>query len=397
MRNRNVGVLEYWKAHFILWFLLFIVLNSSAEFIHVGIFSDTKSSQYIFIAANSEYVITADGKKILNLKKDESVTFQVSKGMILGKFKDQMIGKFARIKCASVEKDGFFRLKSTKPETVALPFSDFLEVSVSKGQLKVINVVDLEKYVSSVVEAEAGDNINPEFLKVQAVICRTFALGHLNRHLSQGYEVCDNVHCQVFLSKNRFNPAIQEAVDQTRNIVIVDSKNHLITCAFHSNCGGQTADAKDAWSTNVTCLKSVHDTFCLHSPHSVWQRTIAKRTWINYLRKKNITIVDSLLSDSSFTYVQSSRQNYYCFNNDTISLKSIRYDFKLKSTYFNIFPQNGDSLLFQGFGYGHGVGLCQEGAMKMAEYGYKMKDIINFYFKGISLENYDTIKFLKEK
>jgi stage II sporulation protein D len=389
--------MRFFAAAIIHYSLFIIHYEASAEFIRVGIFTDVKSSQYVFIAANCDYLITADNQKMMTIKKDESITFQLSDGVIIGKYKDQTIGKFARIKCASIDKDGFFRLKSTKPETSALPFPDFLEVSVYKERLNAINVVDLEKYVSSVVEAEAGDNTNSEFLKVQAIICRTFALGHLTRHLSQGYQVCDNIHCQVFLSKSRFNPAVQEAVEQTRNIVIADSKNHLITGAFHSNCGGQTANAKDAWSTYVPCLKSVRDTFCLHSPHAVWQKTIAKKTWVNYLRKKNIPVADSLLSDSSFTFIQSSRENNYCFNTDTISLKSIRYDFKLKSTYFNILPQSGDSLLFQGFGYGHGVGLCQEGAMKMADYGYKMKDIINFYFKGISLVNYDTIKFLKEK
>src|SRR5205823_3274956 len=162
------------------------------------------------------------------------------------------------------------------------------------------------------------------------------------------------------------------------------------------NCGGQTVDSKDAWSNHVACLKSVNDTFCLHCPHAVWQKMIDKNKWITYLKNKNIPVEDSLINDSTFSFTQTARQSNYQFCSATIPLKSIRYDFKLKSTWFNIIPR-GDSLLFQGFGYGHGVGLCQEGAMKMAEHGYKMKDIINFYLKEVTLEDYDTIKFLKER
>src|SRR6185436_12930124 len=124
----------------------------------------------------------------------------------------------------------------------------------------------------------------------------------------------DREHCQVFRAKSRFNDLIQKAVKETKGIVLADSKNQLIIGAFHSNCGGQTMDAKDAWSTDVSYLKSVNDTFCLRSLHATWKKMIDKKTWLEYLKKKNVVLTDTILPDSAFACVQPSRQLNYRFN-----------------------------------------------------------------------------------
>jgi stage II sporulation protein D len=77
-------------------------------------------------------------------------------------------------------------------------------------------------------------------------------------------------------------------------------------------------------------------------------------------------------------------------------LKTIRADFQLKSTYFSV-EQKGDMIVFNGRGYGHGVGLCQEGAMEMARLNYTYKDILNFYYKDVYLVNLNALNYFKQE
>ena len=64
----------------------------------------------------------------------------------------------------------------------------------------------------------------------------------------------------------------------------------------------------------------------------------------------------------------------------------MRLDLNLRSTFFSVFA-SGDSMILKGRGYGHGVGLCQEGAMVMASKGFSYREIINFYYSGVIISD----------
>ena len=78
-------------------------------------------------------------------------------------------------------------------------------------------------------------------------------------------------------------------------------------------------------------------------------------------------------------------------------LKNIRADLQLKSTFFSISEINKDSVLFKGKGYGHGLGMCQEGAMRMSKVGYTYTEILNFYYKNIQLIDLHKLSFFKDE
>ena len=117
-------------------------------------------------------------------------------------------------------------------------------------------------YIAGVSESESGkkDNIL-EYYKVQAIICRTYALKNSGKHIKEGYNLCDQEHCQVYKGRCT-NPEILLAVSKTTGIIIVDRYNQPINAAFHANCGGQTLNSEDVWSKPLDYLKSVPDTFC---------------------------------------------------------------------------------------------------------------------------------------
>ena len=72
-------------------------------------------------------------------------------------------------------------------------------------------------------------------------------------------------------------------------------------------------------------------------------------------------------------------------------------DLQLKSTFFNISPLGKDSILFSGRGYGHGLGMCQEGAMNMVKKGYSYTDVLNFYYQNIQLIDLHKLSFFKDE
>jgi stage II sporulation protein D len=71
-------------------------------------------------------------------------------------------------------------------------------------------------------------------------------------------------------------------------------------------------------------------------------------------------------------------------------LSAIRYDLGLKSTWFSVSPA-GSNVVLRGKGYGHGVGLSQQGAIRMAQLGYNYLEIIKFYYKDVEVVNYDEL------
>jgi stage II sporulation protein D len=249
----------------------------------------------------------------------------------------------------------------------------------------------LEHYVAGVVESEGGIKQSLEFLKLQAIISRTYAICNSLKHLkTDGYNYCDNVHCQVYRGRCS-NSMIMMATSQTSGDVIIDKNNRPISAAFHSNCGGQTINSEDVWSIVTTYLKSVKDTFCIKQSQAKWEMKIASKEWLDYLSKKfAYPVTDSTMKAKATTFVQTTRKVNFC-DKPLIPLKTLRLDWKMKSAFFSV-ENKGDSLLIKGKGYGHGVGLCQEGSMRMVDLGWTYKDIIKFYYYGVTIVNISDLK-----
>lgn len=374
------------RAGVLFIFFLLLCCTSIARQVRVGLLVKYNAESYTVIAGKGEYGVYNGHQRVAKLTPGQSLNVELYKGQILLKRNGHQLGRYSRLNFKSLTQDGFFRLKANESGKDAMPYQDHLEFIMYNGNIRPVNVIDLEKYVASVIESETGSVSAPEFLKVQAIIARTYALGHLNRHAPAGFNVCDDVHCQAYKSKSRFNPHIKAAVDETRDLVLMDRKNQLITAAYHSNCGGQTISALDVWSTNLTYLQPVNDTFCLAGQHTDWIKIIPKDDWISYLNKNSINFSEEKIRDSSYSFVQENRTCCYVFKDLNLPLKNIRSEFKLKSTFFN-WTSVGDSLELRGKGFGHGVGLCQEGAIQMAALGHTYKSIISFYFNDVKIVN----------
>ncbi|MBA3706637.1 MAG: SpoIID/LytB domain-containing protein, partial [Bacteroidetes bacterium] len=328
--------------------------NANAGTVSVRILTTKVVTSFIFSALSGNYTVYGDGIPVADCDASGIFQMDIETDSIRLKTFEKNIGKYRVIKIYAKQPDAIFKIKSVIPEGKVRTYDDNLEIVLfpDKSQLKIINKVDLEKYIAGVIESESGTRSSLEYYKLQAILCRTYLLAHLNRHVMEGFEVCDDVHCQAYLSRT-VNYNIVEAVLDTKGLVVVDNELNLITAAFYSNCGGETCNSQDVWATPTTYLKSVKDTFCIRQPHARWERSIPMEDWKAYLQLKHKYPVDDslkFLGATSFTQT-NGRSIFFMDRGLKIPLKIIRADFQLKSTYFSIEP-SGDSVIFKGRGYG---------------------------------------------
>lgn len=270
-----------------------------------------------------------------------------------------------------------FRIR-VNDESKDLIYYESLQIGIRSGELKMVNSVGIERYVSRVVQAEVGYGAAEEYYKIQSIICRTYAIRNLERHALDGFDVCDHEHCQVYSGSKTPTDIVVKATAATSGLVMLSKENDLILSAFHSNCGGQTANSEDVWKESRSYLKSVNDTFCLSERSASWTKSMKLEEFKAQLGWSNDELADG------FTWSQPERNKYFKAGSDSLATSKMRRLFRLRSTYFDLTISDG-SVNFTGRGYGHGVGLCQQGAMKMAESGYSYSQILGYYYKGVSL------------
>jgi stage II sporulation protein D len=370
-----------------LFIALILSFSVQAEFINIGVFASKKINAFQFSIRAGKYAIYTENGKLKELSTKNSLNLHFSNGKVVVQENGKHLGSFDKVNLIGIGWYNHFQVRSTDPSGLERRYDDNLKVIAQRNEMQLINNIDLDNYVAGVVEAEVGRKPPKEYFKLQAIICRTYALSNTHKHLAEGYNLCDEVHCQAYHGKTFF-PAIVEAAMQTRGAVIVDSDIQLITAAFHSNCGGQTVNSEDVWSKSLYYLRSVKDTFCLNKKNSIWEKEVDTHSWESYLTARVPSAAKKTL------YFPTANRKVY-FPSSSLSFEDLRNRFKLRSTYFGALPK-GNKVLLQGKGYGHGVGLCQEGAMEMAALGYNYSEILHFYYSGVHIIDLSALDFFKE-
>ncbi len=362
------------------YFFTLLFLAGYSEDIKVGIHDNERIVITTFKVVRGSYDLIADGVKIKTLNKNDFIELKAGDKLNLKTLDSSFSATQVYLK--GLDYVNHFKLSKTK--TTFTDYDDNLQVNFSNGRIRLINVIDIDNYVAAVVEAEAGYDLPIEYYKLQAILSRTYALKNKLKHAGEGFAVCDKVHCQVY-HKKCTREEIIKATFATSSMVAVDNDLKLINTIFHSNCGGQTCNSEDVWSEEISYLRCVNDTFCIRESNANWQKKVHKRQLNNYFAGKGNGVYKF-----NQDYSRHSDKKLH-----TVPLTKIRSDFGLKSTYFTL-SEKGDSAIFTGKGYGHGVGLCQQGGINMARLGYGYVDILNHYYKGIHIVNRNALVFFKE-
>ena len=381
------------KILFIINLLFISVISSFGQNVDIGLFDHKKIEKAFIEPIDGKYKVFADGKKMYSLRSGRYLFVESKNGNVLLST-DKELGLFKQISIEKREQNWFARIFSKKEIKNVLHlkldgqksriYDGNILISIQSDFLQLINHVDLDDYLAGVVEAESGTKAKPEYCKAQSTICRTNVTRNFDRHRSEGFSLCDGVHCQAYKGRSEGNIEIQKAIEITENEVIISKTGKLIDAVFYANSGGETANSEDVWVGNVEYLRGKTDSFSLEQRQTYWTKSIPVATWKKFLIDKGLRVQQNALPES-FNFEQKHRVKYYTYDKQNIKLTTIRYGLKLRSTFFSV-KAKGNNLIISGRGYGHGVGMSQEGAMNMAILGYGYQDIIKFYYKNVTVQ-----------
>ncbi len=261
-----------------------------------------------------------------------------------------------------------------------------IEVWRGLNGLYVINEMPFEDYVKNVVMAEVGTSWEIEALKAQAVVARTYAVYQKNANGTSRYHLTSSVLHQVYKG-NSLDVKIAYAVEKTSGeILTFDGKP--IEALYHSTCGGKTEVPEEVFGKSYPYLKSVESS-CENSPYWVWERKIPLSEI-----EKSLNIPDiKEIGIKSYTTTGRAKELNITTESEQIPIKATEFRKllgwqRLPSTNFSL-VRDGDSIIFEGKGYGHGVGLCQWSALEMAKEGKNYRDILSFFYPGTEIQLYE--------
>lgn len=380
---------------FPLCLLLCVSLCARAQNINIRIYSDHAVTEFTCTATKGKYDIIDNEKIILSLAEGETATIRFVNSKLL-KINDKEYKLHSGLHVRGAAQSNTFTIASPKKKFATHIFDNDLFIRLNENTLTLVNDVQFDKYIAGVVEAEGGSKAPVEYYKAQAVLCRSYAARHYEKHLPEGYNLCDGVHCQAFKGSCK-TPLILEAALATSGIVVVDTAQRIISATFFANSGGQTANNEDVWSGGAHYyLRSKPDPYSVGKPGYEWQKTFSEHEWRMYLLAKGFFVLDTVAYD--FTFNQPERMKFFKFyeQDKLLELKTMRADLQLRSTFFSVEHDTvNHTIILKGKGYGHGVGLSQEGAMTMAEQNFRFDEIINFYFTNVRLKNIKNVNFFK--
>ncbi len=293
---------------------------------------------------------------------------------------------------------------ATPPSAVAVT-PGFPEVRVYDAAAGVLRRLPLEEYVAGVVAAEMPASFHPEALKAQAVAARTYAVVHLRAFGGEGCrsqpeaDLCsDPRQGQGWVSaaelRRRWGrefaanwERVREAVAATRGLIVVFD-NRPIDAVYHAASGGMTEDAVAVWGRTVPYLRSVSSPFEAGTRHdrvtvSMTLGEVARRTGVPLASLRRLTAAGTA-PVAVEARTGSGRVAVLRVGDRRLTGEEARAALGLKSTLFTV-RVNGEAVLVESRGYGHGVGLSQYGADGLARRGYDFRRILSHFYQGTTV------------
>ncbi len=292
-------------------------------------------------------------------------------------------------------------------------YAGALIISSTNGKtFNIVNYLSVEEYLRGVVPLELGqrDKSLIEAVKAQAVAARTYTYMKINNRRNQNYDLLPTVADQVYGGVGVAYPIGDKAIAETKDQVLV-YKNDLINAYYHSTCGGKTANIKDVWNKKgFPYLASVSDldpkgvAYCSSSKYFRWKERWGGSALTNILAKndkaafpdkpqikgkfKSMSVKGSYECGRASVCVIGTSQSVYKYGGDKIRFllrRNISGFPILRSSSFQVLKADKNGAVISGRGYGHGVGLCQVGALGRAEAGQTYDEILKAYYSNVKL------------
>lgn len=292
---------------------------------------------------------------------------------------------------------------SSAPARVALPASlrdasRVLDVKVGEER-NTVRRIPLEEYVAGTIISEvappAGDeSVIRRLLEVQAVVARTYAVANRGRHAAEGFDLCSTTHCQLYqpsrLTTSRWAPSGRAAAAHTAGAVLWYEQAPA-SALFHADCGGHTSAAVHVWGgTARPYLTAVRDDDVGGAVHASWRYELAAAELLRALnanprtrvgkRIDAVKVLDRDAAGRAETIALHGEREQLVRGEVLRALLTRALGARtIRSTLFSV-RREGQMFIFEGRGFGHGVGLCQAGALARIRNGATPDVVLARYF-----------------
>jgi stage II sporulation protein D len=296
-------------------------------------------------------------------------------------------------------------LPSSVPEAPA-----FIRIGTKEGNRITVRSVPFEEYVRAAIISEFAPasgqpDVVERMFEVQAVIGRTYALAHLGRHRADGFDLCATTHCQLYqpsrVTTSRWAAETADAVRRTAGAVLWFD-GAPATAVFHADCGGHTSSADHVWGgTRRPYLVSIADDGPAESAHAKWRYEASLGAVLAALNKDPRTRVGKRLDGLQvLDRDEAGRAGQVAIHGSqelVVRGETLREVLgqalgarTVRSTGFDV-RRTATTYVFEGRGFGHGVGLCQAGALARIRAGEKLTAILQRYYPGTRLTKVRTV------
>lgn len=288
-------------------------------------------------------------------------------------------------------------LRTGVPGGPARLYQGWLEVLERNRGCLIVNHVGLDPYSRQVACGEIR-GAGPEALRAQAVVARSYALATLGKHAEQGFDFCDLSHCQVYTGQQACTRRQRKSLAAVDGLALLHEGKPAETYYF-STCGGHTAASGDVWGPRaarpyLTGVADGRPPHCAASPHLRWRLEVGQRELCRRLRGAMPQLGDGPCrirvaergAGGWVRRVEVRAEQPVWLPGDRFHLMMGRlYGWaRFKSARFTC-VRDGGTITFRGRGMGHGVGMCQHGAMGMERAGADHRAILRHYFPRCEL------------
>lgn len=394
---------------------------SNTIYVNLSMHNSDSSDLYSLNFSLTDNYLYIDGGNRINLNSNSNYQLNISSGIITLICNGTSIASTSNnIIIEPQSADSLIKFRKPTEKDNLMSFKGIMLINKkSNTSLQVINKLSLEEYVKGVVPYEMSNSYPIEALKAQAVAARTYALyqiihnGNFNNY---GYNIGDGTSYQVYNGYSESSPNCNNAVDSTRGEILTCS-GEVIESFFTSSNGGATEKSSNVWYSDLPYLKintDIYDSF-------PWSADISQ-TYLNQIIAKNknipvdtivssgidITSIQTFDSDPSnpskrIKYLKIVYSDIYGSNNYIeLGKDSARTFFNIidgnlvKSALYTVSLKDGQ-YIFNGKGFGHGLGLSQQASRNRAlgiippNTNSTVKpetysEILSFYYKNTVLD-----------
>jgi stage II sporulation protein D len=269
-----------------------------------------------------------------------------------------------------------------------IPYRGMIEIHNIMGKLSIVNVVKLDEYLFGVVPSEMSAGWHLEAIKAQAVAARSYAFYHILLKKNGFYDLDSTVNFQMYKGYSVESEKSNRAVKETKGEIMIYA-NKPILAFFHSTCGGWTSNNEQVWSgEKIPYLRGRSCNFCQNSKYYSWKEKLSLYSIKIHLRKlyRNVGAIKQITFKSHKNRVVSVliRHSGGLINMPGNKFRLLFSAKKIKSLFFRA-QKIKNGLLLSGKGWGHGVGMCQYGALGMAQKNYSYRKILKFYYQDVKI------------